>query len=171
MTSRFQHPTPSSAAAVAAALGAAIAAFVSGCCGGAPTHGCMFTESSKDAGSDSSTDAGESCGLETCVPGQTYCCLDTDPISLMCIPIGQVCKGMSAMCAGDQDCTPGAGLHCCGQLDTGMIQCQADCSGDITDNTVRICRTSAECPATHPYCGQITVSQIPVYACQAPPSR
>jgi hypothetical protein len=156
-----------------AAAGVLIAAFVSGCCGGAPTHGCMFNQTSKDASSDMSMDGPQMCSqFESCSPDET-CCIQTDPvISVMCIPKGAVCKGTLGMCAGDGDCQDG--LHCCGTIDLNTaqatIQCQADCPGTLQspDNTARLCKSASECPSNLPYCGQIFINGMGLYVCLPP---
>jgi hypothetical protein len=147
--------------------GAVIMAQMSGCCGGAPTHGCKFIEVS-DAAMDSAMDAMLPCGFEICVPGQTTCCLEarSEP-PLKCIPLTAVCQGQSANCSGDQDCPVGSGQHCCGTIATMTIRCQADCPPDFSHGggTARVCRTNQECPSDFPTCGAITISSQTLYVC------
>lgn len=151
-------------------VGAVIMAQMSGCCGGAPTHGCKFIET-KDASVDSSTDAMLPCGFDICLPGQTRCCFEAmSQPPFRCIPVvGGVCKGTFQNCAGDENC--GGGTHCCGTLSPMGISCQAECAGDFEHggNTVRICRSSAECPSDIPLCGTLFVGDLALYACQAQP--
>jgi len=145
---------------------AGIVTQMSGCCGGAPTHGCKFVET-VDAMMDMSSDMMLPCGTSICEPGVTTCCLEaeTEP-PLRCIPLNQVCKGQSANCSGDQDCPVGASQHCCGNLETMSIQCQSVCSGNYTkDNTVRVCRVDMECPAEFPKCGAITIAGQTLFVC------
>jgi hypothetical protein len=156
-----------------ALAGAVIVAQMSGCCGGAPTHGCKFIEVS-DAAMDAGADAMLTCGLnEVCIPGQTTCCLEAmSQPPLRCIPLTAVCKGQSASCGSDQDCPAGSGLHCCATVATQKIQCQSQCSGDFRDGgTIRVCRSNSECPAELPLCGTITVGGQTIYACLPMPTN
>ena len=151
---------------LAGLIGVVIATFMSGCCGGAPSHSCMFTPPMMDAGAmDSSADANLACGFETCTPGRTFCCFQRSPPSLACIPVGQICQGQSDTCSGDADCQPGTGQHCCGLLATSQLQCQASCPGGLSDGTIRVCRSSAECPPDRPTCGQVQINGQILPAC------
>jgi len=153
------------------AAGVATLAAMSGCCGGAPAHSCKFVEVPKDATpTDSSGDGSQSCGFDICEPGKTYCCLKrTPPVSLSCIPLASKCDGQPPpACSGDDDCVPGSGFHCCGDINTLSTQCLETCSGNPADGTVRICRTSTEFPPDLPNCGQITVGGQNVPACLPP---
>jgi hypothetical protein len=146
--------------------GAGIVTQMSGCCGGAPTHGCKFVESA-DASMDQSSDMMLPCGTQICEPGVTTCCLEAESQPpLRCVALNQVCKGQSANCSGDQDCPAGAGLHCCGIVETMKIQCQAVCSGDFNnDGTVRVCRLDAECAPDRPHCGSVTIAGQTLFVC------
>ena len=148
---------------------AAIVAQMSGCCGGAPTHGCKFIETPKDASMDSSSDAPIPCGYEICVPGQTSCCFEADNVEqpFRCIAPGAVCKGVSGNCAGNEDCPAGSNQVCCGTLETMMVSCVADCPGDLT-STARICRSDMECPPNIPKCTMFTQVGLVFYACSTP---
>jgi hypothetical protein len=148
--------------AMACAVGAAIATSMSGCCGGAPSHSCMFSQMDA-APMDSTPDMGEVCGFDTCVPGRTYCCLKHNPTSLTCIPLSQTCDDMP--CSSDSDCQAGSGLHCCEVVSTHQVQCMASCSGDLTDGTIRICSSSQECPPDKPTCGTVQVNNQTRQAC------
>jgi len=150
--------------AMACAIGAAIATSMSGCCGGAPSHACMFTPQMDASQMDSSPDMGEVCGLDTCAPGRTYCCLKHNPTSLTCIPVSQTCD--DTPCSGDSDCPSGAGLHCCEVASTHQVQCLASCPGDLTDGTIRLCSRSQECPPDKPTCGQVQVNNQTRQACE-----
>jgi hypothetical protein len=143
--------------------GAAIATWMSGCCGGPPAHKCSFVEVS-DAAMDASPDVSVPCGFEICQPGKTTCCFQE--MAFMCIPIGAPCKGQSSMCSGDDDC---GGAHCCAIVQEMQISCQPFCPGATTDGTVRVCRTSSECPPAWPYCSQSIINRQPVRACGPPP--
>jgi hypothetical protein len=151
---------------------AAIVAQMSGCCGGAPTHGCKFIDPPKDAAMDVSSDAALPCGLQICQPGVTNCCVEpgsADPIR--CIPVGQLCKGPSGNCAGNADCPVGSGQVCCGTIQTMSVQCQdpATCPGDLT-STARICRSAMDCPPNLPYCAQFTLNlTLVINACSSTP--
>lgn len=152
---------------------AAIVAQMSGCCGGAPTHGCKFIETPKDAHTDMASDAPIPCGFEMCVPGQTFCCFEPDNAQqpFRCISPGSVCKGVSGNCAGNADCPSGANQVCCGSLETMSVSCVESCSGDIP-NSARICRGDAECPPNLPKCTMFstpsTGGNLVFYACSTP---
>jgi len=154
---------------VLAFASAAVVTQMSGCCGGAPTHGCKFIETADAMLDSSSPDMMLPCGTQICEPGVTTCCLEAESEPpIRCIPLNQVCNGPSASCAGDQDCPFGAGQHCCGNLETFMVRCQAVCSGHYaTDNTLRVCRVSTECPPDLPVCGLISVSGQSFFVCKA----
>ena len=138
-----------------------------GCCGGSPNHSCNFVETT-DAGQDqAASDAALNCPLAPCATGQS-CCIDTDSPSnpVHCIAVGAACNGLTGSCRGDQDCPFGEGLHCCGNVDTLSTQCQSECSGKFeTDGTVRVCASSAECPADRPSCGALMVGDHTFYGC------
>jgi hypothetical protein len=156
-------------AALLSFVAAGILTQMSGCCGAAPTHGCKFIEI-MDAAMDSPPfDGMPPCGLQICEPGVTACCFEPEnDVPLRCIPVGGVCKGlMSASCSGDRDCPAGAGLHCCGMIDTLSIQCQAVCSGNYpVDQTARICRSDAECPPDRPHCQGDTIQMRTIFICE-----
>ncbi len=165
----FFAPLGSLLVSAAVVGSAAIVAQMSGCCGSAPTHGCKFIEAPKDASMDMSSDAPIPCGFDVCVPGVTTCCLEANSEPpIRCIALGQVCMGPSGNCAGNADCPAGANQVCCGTLQTMSVQCQAPetCPGDFTQ-TVRVCRSDAECPANIPKCSSITVSGLLIYVCSA----
>jgi hypothetical protein len=147
---------------------AAIVAQMSGCCGGAPTHGCKFIESPKDAHVDMSSDAPIPCGQQICVPGQTSCCFEVANVQqpFRCILPGTVCMGPSGNCAGNADCPAGSNQVCCGTLQTMSVQCQdpETCPGDLTE-TARVCRSDMECPPNIPKCGAVTVNGLLIYVC------
>jgi hypothetical protein len=144
---------------------AAIVAQLSGCCGGAPTHGCKFIESAKDAHVDMASDAPIPCGFEVCQPGVTTCCLEANSEPpIRCIPVGSLCKGPSGNCAGNADCPAGSNQVCCGTLATMMVSCADSCPGDLT-STARICRSDAECPPDIPKCTMFTLNGLAIYAC------
>jgi hypothetical protein len=174
MASKFERLVvarrlPPSFFSMLAVAAAAIATAMSGCCGSSPTHGCKFVHGS-DASADTSADVNVPCGFQICEPGVTTCCLQQSPPLVSCIPIDQICMGQSASCAGDKDCPSGSGLHCCGIIATAQIQCQADCSGALSDGTIRVCQADGECPPERPTCGQIIVGSQKVYACLPPSS-
>jgi hypothetical protein len=147
---------------------AAIVAQMSGCCGGAPTHGCKFIETPKDAHSDMSSDAPIPCGFQICQPGVTTCCLEANSQPpIRCIPVGTLCKGPSGNCAGNADCPSGSNQVCCGTLETMMVSCVADCPGDLV-STARICRDDSECPPNIPKCTMFTLNGLGIYACSTP---
>ena len=150
------------------ALALAIAtAQLPGCCGGSPTHGCKFVEAADAAMDRSASDAALNCPFAPCLSGQT-CCIETDSPAnpVRCIAAGETCSGLTGDCRGDQDCPFGEGLHCCGSVDSLSSQCRAQCSGDFaTDGTVRVCVSSAECPADLPSCASLTVGQRSFYGC------
>jgi hypothetical protein len=152
---------------VLAFAGAGIVTQMSGCCGSAPTHGCRFVETI-DAHLDMSSDMMLPCGTQICEPGVTTCCLEAESEPpIRCIPVGQVCNGPSASCSGDQDCPFGSGQHCCGNLETMMVNCQAECSGDYTkDSTLRVCRIDAECPPERPKCSTVSISGQTFFICK-----
>src|SRR5664279_3792212 len=94
--------------AVLSFAGAAIVTQMSGCCGGAPTHGCKFVET-HDASMDMSSDMMLPCGTQICEPGVTTCCLEAESEPpLRCVALNEVCMGQSANCSGDKDCPTGA---------------------------------------------------------------
>ena len=150
---------------------AAILTQMSGCCGGAPTHGCKFVEVPPDAAQDMSPDMSiQSCGpQESCIPGQTVCCFERqNDRPFRCIALNQICQGPSNVsCTGDQECPlGGAGQHCCGSLVTMAVQCQNVCSGDYgTDGTLRICKGDGECPPQRPHCGTLSTGGTTFFAC------
>jgi hypothetical protein len=151
---------------VAAFAGAGILTQMSGCCGGAPTHGCKFLET-VDAAVDSSSDAMPPCGFEICEPGVTVCCLEPESEPpIRCIALNQVCKGITtATCSGDQDCPLGSGTHCCGDVTALTTDCRADCPSDPSGGTARVCRVDAECPPERPKCTYVMIAQHPLFIC------
>src|SRR5438270_6509423 len=141
---------------------AAIVAQMSGCCGSAPTHGCKFIESPKDAHMDTASDAPVPCGFEMCVPGQTTCCFEAMNVQqpLRCILPGTVCNGPTGNCAGKADCPAGSNQVCCGSTATVTVQCQdpGSCPGDFNPTAI-ICRSDQECPPNLPKCTPFQLTQ------------
>jgi hypothetical protein len=101
------------------------------------------------------------CGFETCATG-TSCCLKHNPPSLTCIPNDQPCDDQPP-CAGDSDCQQGQ--HCCEIVSAQQVQCVDSCPGALSDGTVRICQSSAECPPDRPNCGQVQINSRTLPAC------
>jgi hypothetical protein len=156
----------------AAVVGAAaIVAQMSGCCGSAPTHGCKFIESPKDAHVDMASDAPIPCGIEMCVPGMTNCCFEPMNVTqpFRCISPGTVCKGPTGNCAGAEDCPAGSNQICCGSTQAITVQCQdpGTCPGDFNPTAI-ICRSDMECPPNLPKCTMFTVQTLAFYACSTP---
>jgi len=152
---------------VLAFTAAGIVTQMSGCCGGAPTHGCKFVETVDAHMDNNASDAMPPCGLNICDPGVTICCFEPEsepPIH--CIGLTQICKGTtSATCSGDQDCPFGSQTHCCGDITTMRIDCRADCPSDPSGGTARICRVDAECPPERPKCTYVTIMGRPLFIC------
>lgn len=85
---------------------------------------------------------------------------------MYCVPAGGTCAGTTGSCGSDQDCPLGAGMHCCANTVTLSAQCQTGCSGHAdVDQTIRICASSAECPADLPTCMALGVGDQMFYGC------
>jgi hypothetical protein len=126
-----------------------LAAVVSGCCGGAPSHKCDFTPptSQMDAGSD----APFRCGTEVCMAPQV-CCLKKIAPFASCIDVGDYVKDDCEMiqkdppsCLVPTDCD--GGTVCCLQKTEQVINCQPPplCPGDGVD-TYYTCASDQDCP-------------------------
>jgi hypothetical protein len=132
------------------ALGFCLAGVLSGCCGGAHSHKCDFTDpfTQQDAGSD----APLACGTQVCGT-ETVCCVKTIAPYASCIPpedfAYQGCMlppGQQAPCYSPADCD--AGQVCCLNEAVLSIDCQspAMCPGGGQAGTYHACASDNDCP-------------------------
>ncbi len=145
-----------------------VLAQVSSCCGGSPTHGCKFVETHDAASDVVVSDAAVNCPFAPCAAAERCCRDPNDPTNpVHCVPAGGMCMGTTGGCGSDQDCLLGSGMHCCANVATLSAQCQTGCSGHTdTDQTIRICASSAECPADLPTCTALIVGDQMFYGCE-----
>jgi len=81
------------------------------------------------------------CGPGGTCTGEQQCCID-NANPPRCIPAGDECAGISAICDGTADCQPGD--SCC---DGVIAACQSSCQGASV-----VCTTNTDCPSAEPNC-------------------
>jgi hypothetical protein len=79
------------------------------------------------------------CMAMTCITPDEQCCID-DNNPPRCVPAGDVCPGISALCDGRADCA-GSDLCCSGTT----TACSENCE-------LTACVSAADCPAAEPHC-------------------
>jgi hypothetical protein len=130
-----------------------VAALLAGCCGGAPSHKCMFIP---PAPPDSGSDAGFPCGTQVCQSPTVCCFTKIAPFAACVLPQdykADGCEQLENACTAPGDCQPN-GLVCCfGGGQSQALSCRPPslCPGD-GNPTTRICDTSADCTPSAPRC-------------------
>lgn len=80
------------------------------------------------------------CGDAGCNVGTQQCCVDPAG-GMQCGSAGEVCRGISALCDGPDDCQPGD--RCC--ADGNTVFCDQACDHDA-------CQVDRDCPLAAPHC-------------------
>jgi hypothetical protein len=131
-----------------------VVAAVAGCCGGAPSHKCMFAPL---APPDAAADASFPCGTQVC-QSPTVCCFTKILPNSACVPPEEYkargCEQMERRCGKPSDCD--LGMVCC-VGGSGDETCRPAplCPGD-GNPTFRACDTDVDCPPNRPSCVRVS---------------